>query len=297
MLAALGVGVLVAGLAVKAVEAELILGEVGRHPVHDDANAGLMELVHKGHQVFGGAVAAGGGKIARDLVAPAAIERILHDGQQLHMGVAHLGDVRDELICQLRVVVRDIALFGLPAARVHLVDVHGAVDHVGFLLGGLPALVMPGIAVQVVDLAAVGRAGLGVERVGVGLINQIPRAGGDAVFVHVVFFHARDKQLPDRIAVYFAHRVASRFPAVKIAHHADGHGMRCPDAEYHARLPGPLLNVRAKVAVRFTVIALLEQIHRQVRWTAVDLFLSRFHKRSSPYRLPDGSLIPFTLLY
>ena len=156
---------------------------------------------------------------------------------------------------------------------------------------------MPGIAVQVVDLAAVGRAGLGVERVGVGLINQIPRAGGDAVFVHVVFFHARDEQLPDRIAVYFAHRVASRFPTVKIAHHADGHGMRCPDAEYHARLPGPLLNVRAKVAVRFTVIALLEQIHRQVRWTAVDLFLSRFHKRSSPYRLPDGSLMPFTLLY
>ena len=59
-------------------------------------------------------------------------------------------------------------------------------------------------------------------------------------------------------------------------------GMRCPDAEHHACLPGPLLDVRAKVAVRFTVIALLEQIHRQVRWTAVDLFLSRFHKQLLP---------------
>ena len=75
------------------------------------------------------------------------------------MGITHLGDVGDQLVGQLCVVVGLVALLHLPAADVHLVDVHGAVDHIGLLLGGLPALVMPGIAVQVVDLAAVGRAG------------------------------------------------------------------------------------------------------------------------------------------
>ena len=41
VLTALGVGVLVAGLSVKVVQAEAILREVGGHPVHDDTDAGL----------------------------------------------------------------------------------------------------------------------------------------------------------------------------------------------------------------------------------------------------------------
>ena len=257
----------------------------------------MTHLVHESHQVLRGAVAAGGGEIARHLIAPAAIEGVLHDGQQLHVGVAHLGDVRDELVGQLGVIVGQTALFHPPAAGVHLVDVHGAVDDIGLLLGVLPRLVVPDKAVQIVDFAAVRGAGLCVERIGVSLVDKVARPGGHAIFVNVVFLHARDKQLPHGVIVHLAHRVAARFPAIEIAYYADGRRVRCPDAEHHACLPGPLLDVCAKIAVRFTVIALLEQIHRKVRWIAAGFFLSRFHKRSSPYRLPDGSLMPFTLLY
>ena len=110
VLAALGVGILVAGLAVKIVQAELVFGEVGGHPVHDDADACGVHLIHKGHKVLGGAVAAGGCKIAGDLIAPAAVKRIFHHRQQLYMGVAHILDVRNQLVRQLGVVVGLAAL-------------------------------------------------------------------------------------------------------------------------------------------------------------------------------------------
>ena len=282
VLAALGVRVFIAGFAIEVVQAELVFREVGRHPVHDDADARLMHLVHESHQILRGAVAAGGGEIARHLIAPAAIEGVLHDGQQLHVGVAHLGDIRDELVGQLGVIVGQAALFLLPAAGVHLVDVHRSVDDIGLLLGVLPRLVVPDKAVQIVDLAAVRGAGLCVERIGVSLVDKVARPGGHAIFVNVVFLHARDKQLPHRVIVHLAHRVAARFPAIEIAYYADGRRVRCPDAEHHACLPGPLLDVCAKIAVRFTVIALLEQIHRKIRWIAAGLFLSRFHKQLLP---------------
>ena len=296
MFAALGVGVLVAGLAVKVVQAEGILGEMGGHPVHDDTDAGLVELVHERHQIFGGAVAAGGGEIARDLIAPAAVEGILHHRQQFHMGVAHLADVGDQLIGQLRIVVGKLVILQLPAAHMHLVDVHRAVDHVRFLLGSLPGLIVPLKAADLVDLAAVGRPGLGVEGVGVSLVDQIARPGGHAVLVDIVFLHTGDKQLPDRIAIHFVHRMAARLPAVEITHHADGRGVRSPHAEHHSGLSGPGLNVSAEVAVSFAVVALLEQINRQIRWIFLDLFFRRFHKQLLPVQAAVSPYL-FTLLY
>ena len=65
-----GVGILVGGGAVKVIEAELVPGEVGGDPVHDDADARLVQLVHEVHEVVGGAEAAGGGKVAGDTGSP-----------------------------------------------------------------------------------------------------------------------------------------------------------------------------------------------------------------------------------
>jgi len=249
-----------------------------------------MQLIHKGHQVLRGAVAAGGCKIAGDLVAPAAVEGIFHHRQQLHVGVAHILDVRDELIRQLRIVVGHIALLHLPAADVHLVDIHGAVDHVRLFLGCLPGIVVPGKARDIIDLAAVGRAGLCVERIGVGLVDQVARAGGHAVFINVIFLHAGDEQFPHGIAIHLAHRVAARLPAVEVAHHADGHSVRSPHPEHDTGLARARFHVRTEVTIRFTVIALLEQIHRQVRCIALDLFFSRFHRLLLPVQVQTAHL-------
>ena len=70
-------------------------------------------LSTKAIRSLGGAVAAGGREVAAHLVAPAAVVGVLHDGQQLHMGIAHLGDVGDQQIGQLGVVVGDVLVFVL----------------------------------------------------------------------------------------------------------------------------------------------------------------------------------------
>ena len=263
MLAAAGVGVLIAGRAVKHVQAVAVLGEVGGHPVQNDADAGLVELVHKSHKVMRRAVAAGGGKVTGDLVAPAAVKRILGDGQKLHMGIAHLLDVRDQLVGQLGVVVGHALLLHLPAACVQLVDEHRAVEDVALFLRFVPRGVAPGVAADVVDLAAVGRAGLGVEGVRVRLVDLLARRRCDTEFIDVVGFHAGDEQLPHSVRD-LVHHVGVRGPAVKVPHHRHGLRVRRPDAEHHARLAVLRAQMRAEIAVRLHVVALFEQVDRQI---------------------------------
>ena len=264
--AAAGVGVLVAWGAVEHVQAVTVLRKMGRNPIQNDADACLVELVHKGHEVLWGAIAAGGGKIARDLIAPAAIERILGDGQQFNMGVAHIFYVGNQLVGQLCIVVRGavLGILHLPAASLHLVDGHRAVDDIP--LGGLfgPVVVTPGVALNIVDLAAVGGAGLGMECVRVGFVDQFIGRGGDAVLINIVFLDARNEQFPDAIG-YFVHRVFAGNPAVEITYNSNCFCMGRPDTENRAGDTVLHFQMRAKVAVRLLIVALLEQVNGQIR--------------------------------
>ena len=88
-----GVGVLVEVGAVEEAEAVLVGGEVGRHPVQDDADAVLVQVVDQIHEILRRAVAAGGGEVAGGLVAPGAVEGVLHDRQEFDVGEAQALDV------------------------------------------------------------------------------------------------------------------------------------------------------------------------------------------------------------
>ena len=66
--------------------------------------------------------------------------------------------------------------------------------------------------------------------------------------------------------------------------------MGCPHAEHHTCFTGTRFHVCAKVAVCFTVIALFEQIHRQVRCIALDLLLGRFHRLLLPVQMHKAHL-------
>ncbi len=79
--------------AVEIGEPVLVGRKVRRHPVEDDADAPLVQVIDEVHEVLRRAVAGGRREIARDLIAPGAVERVLHDGQQLHVGEAHLDHV------------------------------------------------------------------------------------------------------------------------------------------------------------------------------------------------------------
>ena len=84
-----GIRMLVACRSIKLTEADFIPGEVGRYPVQNDTDPCLMAPINEGHQSLGRAITAGGGVIARHLISPGHIQRMLHHRQQLHMGIAH----------------------------------------------------------------------------------------------------------------------------------------------------------------------------------------------------------------
>jgi hypothetical protein len=92
------VGVLVEGLAVEPGECERILGEVAGNPVHDHADAGLMQTIDQVSQVIRGAEAAGGGEVPRHLVAPRAAEGMLREREELDVREALSRHVLDQLV-------------------------------------------------------------------------------------------------------------------------------------------------------------------------------------------------------
>ncbi len=92
----------------------------------------LVEVVDQVHQVLRGSVAAGGREVAGGLVAPGAVERVLHQGQELDVGEAHLVHVLGEQRGELPVVEEAFSGLPVPAPgpQVDLIDGHGSLQGV-----------------------------------------------------------------------------------------------------------------------------------------------------------------------
>ena len=102
----------------------LVPDEVGRHPVQDDPDPGLMEAIDEPHELLWRSVAARRGEVARRLVSPGRVVRVLHHRQQLHVGVASASHVVDQPIGD-HLVGRHLlgrARVSPPRADVQLVD-------------------------------------------------------------------------------------------------------------------------------------------------------------------------------
>ena len=178
MLTLSGILVLIDMGAVKAGQPEVVLGEVGRYPVQDNADPLLVHIVHEIHEVFRCSVSAGGGEISRYLVAPGTVKGMLHHRQKLDVGIAHLLHVGRQLMGQLPIGVElgavDLAAvlihrYGplLPGAQMHLIYVHGRLLIV--LLPALfdPVLILPLILGDIPDDGRIGRSQFAVEGIGI----------------------------------------------------------------------------------------------------------------------------------
>ena len=86
---------------------------------------GLVAAVDKLHEIRGRAKAAGGGEVAERLVAPGAVERMLHDGQQFDVGVAEILHVGNELIGEFAIAEPAIVVFGNAAPGAEMDFVNG----------------------------------------------------------------------------------------------------------------------------------------------------------------------------
>src|SRR5262249_15036223 len=151
MLALPGFGVLVEVRAVEVDKPVRITREVRWYPVENDPHAAPVEMVHEGHEVPRAAEATRGCEIADGLIAPRAVERMLHDGQELDVGETHRTDVVRELLGELAVVEEAVALLGdtAPRAKMHFVDRERFPEHAGPGARGEPGLVAPPELVEI----------------------------------------------------------------------------------------------------------------------------------------------------
>src|SRR3984893_6516219 len=98
MSALAGIGVLVEVRAIEFGEAVGVTREVGGSLVEQDADAGVVPPGDKLPELHGRSVTAGGGEVADGLIAPGAVEGVLHDGEELDMGVAEILYVGEAVI-------------------------------------------------------------------------------------------------------------------------------------------------------------------------------------------------------
>ena len=191
-------------------------------------------MVHEEHEVLGRAVAARGREVAEGLVAPGAVERVLHERQELDVGEAHLLDVVGEERRRFAVGEEPVPLLRDPTPRSEMdfVDRDRRLEAVRVLPRRHPVPVAP-FVVQVPDDGRGPRRDLPEEGVGVALLRGAAAdLRGDEVLVHRAFFEAGDETFPDARAVPSrSEGVAARLPAVEIADDRNALGVRRPDGE------------------------------------------------------------------
>ncbi len=123
---------------VKARHSISVSGEMGRHPIQNHADSLTVHVIHKVHEIIRCSIAAGRRVIARYLIAPGGVQRMLHHRHQLHMRISHVRYILRQLHRQLPVVVKLCAgnllslavrraLLTHPGAQMNLIDIHGLV--------------------------------------------------------------------------------------------------------------------------------------------------------------------------
>ncbi len=199
---------------------------MGRHPVDDHADAGLVQPVDEVTEPVGVAEPRGGGEVRRDLVAPGTAVRMLHDREELDVGEAQVAEVRHQLVGDLAV-----GEVSLPRSEVHLVDRHRLANRLSSGALGHPVAVSPGVR-RLVDHRGRRRRDLGVERHRVGLLAPLAVGAEDRELVARAGPDPGQEQLPHAGLAQLAHRVLATVPVVEgtlEAHPAGGgrpHGER-----------------------------------------------------------------------
>ena len=125
-------------------QSKLIRAEVCGNPVKDDADACLMKLVHKVHEVCRLTVSGCGRIVACYLISPGAVKRVLRNTDKLDVGVLHLLEILNNPVCELPVsietILGSVGMFH-PGADVALVDCNGKTVNVLALDAVIPLLV------------------------------------------------------------------------------------------------------------------------------------------------------------
>ena len=238
------------------------------HPVHDHADARLVARIDKVHELLRVAVARRCGIVAGRLVAPGAVEGMLHERHDLDVRIAHVAHVVYELHRQVvvgvelstlrgegihgagvvavlvRLALRRVAV-ALPRANMHLVDVEG-LRHVVMACTALePRGIVPLVAIERPQHACRSRRALGLKGVRIGLVKLFAFVGLDQILIELALLGARNKAFPDSARMHGHQRVGFFIPVVKFANDMHALYIGRPNAKAPAACTVLRVGVRA----------------------------------------------------
>src|SRR5690606_29250540 len=116
------IGVLVKMSAVEVGQAVLVRGEMRGDPVQNHADAVTVQDIDEVHEVLRAAVTRRRREIARSLIAPRPVERVLGNGQQLDVREALLPDVVGQLMRSIAIAQKVAARIASPGTEMNLID-------------------------------------------------------------------------------------------------------------------------------------------------------------------------------
>ena len=213
-----------------------------------------MACIDKVHELLRVAVARRCGVVAGRLVAPGAIEGMLHKRHDLDMRVAHVAHVVHELYRQVVVGVEFAALRGegihgagvisvlvrlalrrvavaLPRSDMHLVDVK-RLRHVVMAGAALkPRGVVPLVAIGGPQHAGGTRRALCLKGIRIGLVELFALVGLNEILIELTLFCARNKAFPNSARMHGHQRVGFLIPVVKFANDMDALYVGRPNAK------------------------------------------------------------------
>ena len=241
-------------VAVKGGKSVVVGAKTAGHPVHDHTDARLVARIDKVHELLRVAVTRRGRVIAGRLVAPGAVEGVLHKRHDLDMRVPHIAHVVHELHRQVVVGVKLAALCGegvhgagvvaelvglalrrvavaLPRANMHLVDVK-RLRHVVMAGAALePCGVVPLVVVDGPQYACRSWRALGLKGVRIGLVELFALVGLDKVLIELALLGTRNKAFPNSARTHGNQRVGLLIPVVKFANDVDALYVGRPNAK------------------------------------------------------------------
>ena len=214
--------------AVKRGKGKIIRRKVAGHPVKNDVQPGGVRGVDKVTEIVTSAETAGRCIEAGRLIAPAAVERVFVNRQQLEMGEAHPFRVGDQLVGQLAVAQPEIIVgMAAPGAEMHFIDRDRGIK----LVRRSAVRRLFHFGRQVADKRGAFRTHLRLKGVRVGFDPQVAVGVNQFEFIQLAIVRAGNEQLPDPGLFAESHRVASAVPVVKLPHHRDAAGVRRPHRE------------------------------------------------------------------
>ncbi len=253
------VRVLVQRVPIEPAEPMAVGREMRRHPVEDDADACLVQLVDEVHQILGRAVAGARSEVRRALISPRRVIGMLGDGEQLDVGEPHVGHVSDEGFGELPVRERVAGGVLPPRAEMDLVDGHRGIPSMPVDPARHPFMVTPLVVEVPHDGRGLGRH-LGRDCERVRLLDETLLLGPDPVLVGLAGRDVVDLGRPDEPFTRL-HRVRFGVPVIEVAHHGNPGGVGSP----HRKAGRRAVEMRTEVLVGADVRALAVQVDGVIR--------------------------------